>query len=305
MKHLLAFSSVVLAVSFGCGRAPDQPVSDLLPLPKGAEVTAYEGMTLVWHDEFDQDGPLSEAWSFEEGFQRNEELQWYQKENASVKEGALVIEARRETLPNPHYQPGSSSWRTSRPVAEYTSSCATTAQSFSFKYGRLEVRAKIPVDKGAWPAIWTLGNQERWPSNGEVDLMEFYRKDEVPGILANACWGGEIPQKAVWDETFMPLSHFTEKDPEWASRYHLWRMDWNDTAIVLSLDGEILNEIDLSETVNRGGDGSWKNPFSNEKADFKAYILLNLAIGSNGGDPSQTTFPLRYYIDYVRVYQAP
>ena len=148
--------SVILAASCGCGGGADTALSeDRLPLPKGAEVTRYEGMSLVWHDEFDEDGPLSDAWSYEEGFVRNEELQWYQKDNACVADGVLVIEARRETRPNPHYIPGSSSWRTNRPTAGYTSSCVTTARSFHFRYGRLEVRAKIPVDKGAWPAIWT------------------------------------------------------------------------------------------------------------------------------------------------------
>ncbi len=277
--------------------------AEMLPTPKGAAVTQYEGMTLVWHDEFDTDGPLSDEWSYEEGFQRNEELQWYRKENASVSGGTLVIEGRQETVPNPNFISGSQDWRTNRPSAQYTSSCVTTRESFSFRYGRLEVRAKIPVDQGAWPAIWTLGNTWNWPFNGEIDVMEFYIRS-YPGILANACWGGRSTFDAVWDDSITPFTHFTDKDPQWASKYHIWRLDWDKDWLKFYLDGELLNDVELSKTVNgEGGPGKGQSPFSNDVEGFGHYILLNLAIGSNGGDPSMTKFPLQYFVDYVRVYQ--
>ena len=70
------------------------------------------GYALVWADEFDKPGqPDPNNWTFEQGFVRNEELQWYQPENASCKDGILVIEARRERKPNPFYDPNSGSWR--------------------------------------------------------------------------------------------------------------------------------------------------------------------------------------------------
>ena len=308
--------SIILAASCGRGGGsgkasgtpapPETPAetiltAEMLPSPKGAEVPQYEGMELIWHDEFDVDGAPSDAWSYEEGFVRNKELQWYQKENASVSGGALVIEARRESKPNPGYVAGSPSWKTNRPTAEYTSACVTTSGSFTFRYGRLEVRAKIPVGLGSWPAIWTLGNKWNWPYNGEIDLMDYYVRSE-PGILANACWGGSH-NNSVWDESFTKYSHFTEKDGDWASKYHIWRMDWDKDWIRLYLDDELLNEVDLSKTVNGGAGGNRENPFSNDIEGFGAYILLNLAIGSNGGDPSGTPFPMQYCIDYVRVYQ--
>ena len=80
---------------------------------------------------------------------------------------------------NPLYDPESRDWRRERPQAEFTSSCVTTRESFAFRYGRLEVRARIPVARGAWPAIWTLGNRWGWPANGEVDVMEFYRRAQA------------------------------------------------------------------------------------------------------------------------------
>ena len=258
---------------------------------------------LVWSDEFDVEGEPSTEWSYEYGFQRNEELQWYQSQNAKVKDGCLVIEARKDFLINPHYEAGSSDWRKNREFIRYTSSCLTTRFSQQFLYGRFEIRAKIPVASGAWPAIWLLGNKWEWPNNGEIDIMEYYIKDGQPSILANACWGSTEKWKTIWDSAVIPFTHFTEKDPNWADKFHIWRMDWDKDFIRIYLDDELLNEIDLSKTQNQGYEGNTENPFSNNVVGFKHYLLLNLAIGSNGGEPDDSQFPLKYYIDYVRVYQ--
>ena len=273
-------------------------------LPKDAVPVEYAGYRLVWNDEFNTDGRPSEAWTYEHGFVRNEELQWYQPGNAAVKNGLLVIEGRQQKVSNPNYDSQSTDWRFSRPEAEFTSSCLTTQKNFHFRYGRMEVRARIPVTRGAWPAIWTLGNQGEWPQNGEIDLMEFYIKNGAPSILANACWGSDKRYTAVWDESVTPFSHFTAKDSEWASKFHVWRMDWDEHFIRLYLDDELLNEVDLSKTCNGGIDDDYGNPFSNTRDGFGHFILLNLAIGGNGGEPEVAHFPLRYEVDYVRVYQA-
>lgn len=254
---------------------------------------------LVWSDEFDNTGvPDSSSWNFENGFTRNEELQWYQDSNAYCKDGLLVIEAKLEKRNNPLYIEGSKDWRTSRRFIECTSSSITTSGKREFLYGRFEVRARIPVAKGAWPAIWTLGNSMEWPSCGEIDIMEFYRKNGVPHILANACWGTEQRWNAKWQSEAVPFSHFLEKNPDWATEFHVWRMDWDENSIKLYLDDELLNEIFLKDTYN-GSLGDKKNPFMQPH-----YILLNLAVGGiNGGPTIEEAFPMRYEIDYVRVYQ--
>ena len=96
---------------------------------------APEGMKLVWSDEFDKDGaPDPAKWNFERGFARNEEAQWYQPDNARVRNGMLVIEARRERRPNPNYKPGSGDWRTNREFIEYTSSSLTTSGKGAWTY---------------------------------------------------------------------------------------------------------------------------------------------------------------------------
>lgn len=137
-----------------------------------------------------------------------------------------------------------------------------------------------------------------WPSNGEIDLMEYYRINNVPHILANTAWGTNQRFNAKWDSSVTPFTHFTDKDPHWADKFHVWCMDWDEGAIRLYLDGELLNETLLSETIN-GSLGNFKNPFRQPH-----YLLLNLAIGGqHGGTPDDSAFPLSYEIDYVRVYQ--
>ena len=144
-----------------------------------------------------------------------------------------------------------------------------------------------------WPAIWTLGITKPWPANGEIDVMEFYQVKGEKTILANAAWADET-KRANWDEAKIPFSEFLKKDPAWSEKFHIWKMEWTEDYIKLFLDGELLNEIELSKTLNPDG----FNPFHQPH-----YILLNLALGSNGGDPSQTKFPKAYVVDYVRVYQ--
>ena len=306
MKKLLFYLSSMCFLSCSINAQTQAPQS------------TTDGLSLVWHDEFDYTGaPDSTKWEFEYGFVRNEELQWYQPQNARVTGGVLQITGRHEPVPNHNYRPQSRNWRQNRERAEFTSACVHTRRHFSFRYGRLEVCARIPVAEGAWPAIWTLGNRWGWPANGEIDVMEFYRvppatmgihhttasrERTLPIILANACWQGENGRDA-WDTSRTPLSHFTERDPDWADKFHVWRMDWTPDAIRLYLDDELLNEIPTAQAATGGGSHHDVNPFANDIPDFGHYILLNLAIGSSGGVPDVMAFPMIYEIDYVRVYQ--
>ncbi len=253
-----------------------------------------EGYSLLWSDEFDKPGkPDSRYWVYEEGFVRNQELQWYQPDNANVRNGVLEIEGRRERVKNPDYEMGSKNWKLNRREAEYTSACVKTSGKFSFQYGIMEVRAKIDTSMGMWPAIWSLGVKRPWPANGEIDQMEYYRHEGKAKLFANAAWAGP-DGKIVWDTGAFPFEHFLEAQPDWADRFHVWKMDWTEDYIRLYMDGQLLNEINIKNAEYLDG----FNPFHQPQ-----YILLNLAIGSNGGDPSETTFPRKYLVDYVRVYQ--
>jgi beta-glucanase (GH16 family) len=264
--------------------------------PDNATPPSIPGMKLVWHDEFNKNGtPDSLSWRFEKGFVRNMELQWYQTSNAACRNGLLIIEGKKEAVKNPLYDKQSNDWRYSREFAGYTSSSIQTRGFHQWQYGRFEIRARIDTAHGAWPAIWTLGISREWPSNGEIDIMEFYRVNDIPTILANFAWGTEKRFSAKWKDLRKPLSDLASTDPDWARKFHIWRMDWTKDSASLRLDGKILNSVSLSETANPDGFNPFRQPH---------YILLNLAIGMNGGDPSRSSFPIRYEVDYVRVYQA-
>jgi beta-glucanase (GH16 family) len=247
---------------------------------------------LVWADEFNRDGPPDPAnWKPETGFVRNHEQQWFQGNNAYCRDGKLIIEARQEKIQNPDYQPNSSNWKQNRAFSEYTSASIVTAGKHSWQYGRFEMKAKIDTRSGMWPAFWTLGNKGEWPENGEIDIMEFYRGM----LLANAVWGSMEKWKGIWSTTKKPITTFS--DPEWSNKFHVWRMDWDEKSIALYVDDQLLNSIDLEKTYNAKEPDN--NPFRQPH-----YLLLTLAIGGdNGGDPSVTTFPARFEVDYLRVYQ--
>lgn len=288
MKNFKIPALLLIWISIACSSKAIPQKSD------GSLAHAHEGYALVWQDEFETDGkPNSDFWSYEEGLVRNNELQYYQAENANVKDGYLIIEGKRERIRNKAFEAGHSDWRKNTEHAEYSAASIHTRGKKTFQYGIFEIRARIDTALGMWPAIWTLGISKPWPANGEIDIMEFYRVAGEPTILANAAWASES-KRAEWDEAKIHLGLFLKKDPEWAEKFHVWRMDWSVDAIKLYLDGELLNEIDLSKTLNPDD----FNPFHQPH-----YLLLNLAIGSNGGDPAATSFPRKYELDYVRVYQ--
>ena len=127
--------------------------------------------------------------------------------------------------------------------------------------------------------------------------MEYYPVNGKPHIHANACWGGK-DGNSVWDSKATPMveSQGPSGESKWASQFHVWTMDWDEDWIRIYLDDELLNEIDLSQTIN--GRYGEENPFHKPM-----YLLLNLAMGSTGGQVDLHTLPTRYDIDYVRYYQ--
>lgn len=259
-NHLFAF--LILSVSYPvyCQFSPDD-------------------YCLVWSDEFNVNGaPNTANWRYEQGYVRNNEAQYYTNgrlENARVENGRLILEARRD------------GWQ----GHEYTSASLVSWGKVVHRYGRFEMRAKIDARPGLWPAFWTLGESGEWPSNGEVDIMEYYNGK----IHANVAWGTETRWQANWDSQNKNVSDF---GPGWADQFHVWRMEWTPEYIHLYVDDVLMNTTNLSQTIN-GSISNIRNPFHQGH-----YILLNHAIGGNsGGDPSNTTFPARYEIDYVRVYQ--
>ncbi len=169
MKNQMLIVVCVVAEAstvYGGQLALNGPSTSVAPVP---------GYRLAWHDEFNTDGkPDAGKWNFEEGFCRNEELQWYQADNARCRDGVLVIEGRKERVKNPDYEEGSEDWTKQREYAEYTSASLNTWDSHSWTLSEtvIHVRARLTIDDGYFPAIWTTG-PGMWPFGGEVDMMEY------------------------------------------------------------------------------------------------------------------------------------
>lgn len=290
---------LIVLLAAACGSAKIE--SARTPAGSGAESFAPNpppGMKLAWGDEFDVDGrPNPANWTYETGYVRNHEAQWYRPESAEVRDGCLVITAEHhETpLPNPNANPFGRMFGGNDAPIEYTSACLITKGLHAFCYGRIEARIKAPMTEGCWPAFWTLGVSESWPSCGETDIFEYYKET----VLANFCWAGAGGQwSPEWNTVRTPIGDYRKDDPEWADKFHVYAMDWDENRIVLSVDGVAVNDSSIAE-VRNARFRSVSNPFRQLH-----YLLVNLALGGdNGGDVTAIRFPVQMLVDYVRVYQ--
>ncbi len=249
---------------------------------------------LVWSDEFNYEGlPDKTKWDYEQGFVRNEELQYYtreREENIRIENGMLVIEGRKERYGNPEYEASSTNWKRSREFAEYTSASIITLNRASWTYGRIEVRAKLPRGKGVWPAIWMLGTnigKAGWPTCGEIDIMEYvgFDPDTIHANIHTAKYnhvkktnkGSKITVDKPYDS------------------FNVYAVEWDEKRLDFFVDDKKYFTFE-----NEGG-GVEVWPFDKEE-----YLILNLAIGGAWGGQKgidESIFPQRFCIDYVRVYE--
>jgi hypothetical protein len=231
----------------------------------------YSGMKLVWSDEFNGTQIDTSNWTHETGAHGwgNNELQNYttSPENSFISNGVLVIEAK---------QSGSG----------YSSARMITMGKREFKYGRIDIRAKLPKGKGIWPALWMLGANFKtvgWPKCGEIDIMELLGHE--PGkVYGTAHWGN--PNHASYGLS-TALSSGT-----FADQYHVFSLVWDNKNIKWYLDDVQFVVIDITPA----GLSAMHNEF---------FFIFNVAVGGNWpGKPDGTTvFPQRMHVDYVRVFQ--
>jgi beta-glucanase (GH16 family) len=239
--------------------------------------TSYSGMTMVWNDEF-EGATLDDAyWSYETGTGTdgwgNNELQYYRKENTSVKDGYLVITAKKE-----NYM-GSS----------YTSSRLITKDKKSFQYGRIDIRAALPKGQGIWPALWMLGDNFStvgWPKCGETDIMEL-----VGGTGKDNTVHGTVH----WDNAGAYASHtdsYTLSSGIFNDKFHVFSIVWTASRITWYVDDVEFNAID---TTPEG--------LSEFRAKF--FFIFNVAVGGKwpGSPDATTSFPQHMVVDYIRVFQ--
>ena len=245
---------------------------------------------LVWSDDFDHEGlPDKEKWDYEEGFVRNNELQFYtreRKQNARVANGMLVLEARKEQFKNPSYAPG----KPEKEYADYTSASIITKGKASWRYGRVAVRAKLPQGRGTWPAIWMLGTKTGkvgWPACGEIDIMEHVGFDPAT-IFATIHTAKYNHVKGTQKGSKTEVS-----DP--SENFHIYAIQWEPDKISFLVD----NREYFTFANEHTDSAAW--PF-----DAEHYLILNIAIGGSWGGQKgidDTIFPQRMLVDYVRIYQ--
>ena len=248
---------------------------------------------LVWADEFTSDGlPDPSKWTYEEGFVRNQESQYYTRarsENARVANGVLILEARKEQFPNARYEAGSTSWQR-KEFAAYTSASLTTEGKAVWRYGRIEVRAKLPTGRGTWPAIWMLGVNRRevsWPRCGEIDIMENvgYDPDTISANIHTEAYNHvKKTNKGARVTVARPYDSF-----------HIYAVEWTPERMDFFVDERMY----FSFTNEKTGTAAW--PY-----DQPFYLILNVAIGGSWGGSKgidDTIFPQRMEVDYVRVYE--
>lgn len=243
-------------------------------LLKTREISVFVDAVVVgqiWADEFDVAGaPASANWTFEIGTGNNgwgnNEKQYYTNRpvNASVQGGSLRITAQKEDFQG----------------SAYTSARLISKGKFEFKYGKVEIRAKLPTGGGTWPAIWMLGNDIStvgWPACGEIDIMEHVgnQQNRIFGTLhypgrsgGNADGGSRLISNA-------------------STEFHIYSLDWNANTIAMYVDGQLIHSVRNTGSI----------PFNKN-----FFFILNVAMGGDFGgaiDPAFSRSSME--IDYIRV----
>lgn len=253
---------------------------------------------LVWSDEFDRPGqPDPKKWTYEEGFVRNNEEQYYtrdRRQNARVENGYLVIEARKEKYSNKFYKAGSTRWNQKQEHARYTSAALITQGLGDWKYGRIVVRARLPKGKGTWPAIWMLGadrGKVAWPFCGEIDILE--QLGRMPEKVHGTIHWGVDPAKNK-GKNHMSNGGLTVSEDDLSRGFNTYAIEWTEQKIDFYFNKTKYHSVDLSKMPEASAQ-QFRKPY---------YLLLNLAIGGSwGGEVDPGIFPQRILVDYVRIYQ--
>lgn len=237
----------------------------------------------LWHEEdFSRRNNLDAAfWRSEQGFVRNREAQYYRAANATVEAGALVLEARREAVPNAAYQPGSRDWRFSRQKSAYTSAALVSRDPLHF--GRLEVVARSPAGAGTWPAIWLL--HEGDGIYGEIDVFEAVGKH--PDLVFSAVHYGREARTRRHRNASLQV-------PAVAGAWHTHTLEWTPERIRTFFNGQLVFSFDPAQAAE-GGVDPLRQPM---------HVHLNLALGGSwGGDIDDGRLPARFEIASIRIWR--
>jgi len=249
-----------------------------VPIPAKGYTTPnqYTGYQLVWSDEFDAAQLNTNDWGFDLGNGcpnlcgwGNNELESYNNTNVFLLDGSLIIEAKKEG------------------TNAYTSSKIKTKDKKTFKYGRIDIRAKTPTGKGIWPALWMLPQAEvygGWPNSGEIDIMELVGNE--PNKVYSTVHFGPGPPSTYISKSLILTD---------ASEFQVYSLIWTEDKMQFFVNDVIISEINKTDL------GGKTYPFNEQ-----FFFIFNLAVGGNWpGNPDATTyFPQWLIVDYVRVFQV-
>jgi beta-glucanase (GH16 family) len=232
----------------------------------------YVAPKAIWADEFNVDGaPDATKWVYDIGTGDwgwgNNESQYYtnRTENVKVLNGKLIITPKREVFQG----------------SNFTSARIKTQGKFSFKYGRVEIKAKLPFGKGTWPALWMLGNNittAGWPACGEIDIMEHVgnSQNKIHGTLHYPNFsGGNAVSRTI------TISNAS-------TEFHIYSLDWRSDSIKFYVDGTLFHTFNNTSAL----------PFNQN-----FFLIINCAMGGNFGgaiDPNFTSST--FEVDYIRVF---
>ncbi len=233
----------------------------------------YNQWKLVWQDEFDGLRIDTTKWTQEvnDWGGGNEELQYYtaRPENAFVEDGVLAIVAQKE----PYQTRG------------FTSARLNSHYKGDWKYGRFDIRAKMPKGWGLWSAIWMLPTDNEygaWPAGGEIDIAEVLGREPTE-LYGSVHFGSRTPEKrrSIEGKKRLLLRDFSQQ-------FHVFSIEWEPYEIRWYLDNQLYHTAKITRPL-----------------DERYHLLLNLAIGGQwpGHPKVNTEFPSYFYVDYVRVFE--
>jgi len=269
---------IFLPILFACDKNGTDSANEKPSIPN------LPGWDLVWNDEFDGTIINIQKWEHEVNGQGggNNELQYYTDRpvNSRIEDGKLIIQALEEVYTGNDGTRG------------YTSARLRTANKGDWKYGRFDIKAKLPYGRGLWPAIWMLPTDwvyGGWAASGEIDIMELLGH-EPSKIYGTLHYGSTYPNNTHTGGSFtLPGGSFSDD-------FHLYTLEWDTTEFRWYVDG--LQYLTQNQWYSSGN--AYPAPF-----DQRFHLLLNVAVGGNwpGNPDSTTVFPQTMMVDYVRVYK--
>ncbi len=247
----------------------------LLALLFGLSELSAQDWQLVWADEFAGIDIDHSRWNLETGPTAGT-LHYFtdRPDNAKIVNGKLQILALKEAFQG----------------FEYTAALLTTKTKFSWRYGRIESRMKLPKTTGFVPGFWLLPQNDQygfWPWSGEIDIMEHpTNQDRIFGTCHT--W-----QYSYFTGSLSPAGG-SIRIPDSETTFHIYAAQWTPDKIEFFVD----NEKYYTFVNDHSGYKVW--PF-----DQPFYVLLAMGVGGGWvGNPNKTTvFPGILEVDYVRVYQ--